>query len=181
MLAAVAAMLACALVIVRPWGGTESALAQTRAMLHFQYVKDGNVPTTGKPAREALEALAVRAEQQPEPGSGPIQRITLDGWWSAIGEGKGSSPAPSVVIPHRVQQYLLPDGKMRSVTGTGAPLDETGRLTDPLDADSDGPTTYDEIFDSEQDPNRPLTLPTDPASLRAQLILIGEEDEAESS
>lgn len=166
-LAAAACVIFALIVVVQPWGGTSTAVAQTPAMLHFANVRAGDIPPAGDPAGELLDDLAARAATLPEPADLPVQRVELDAWWASTAIGSEEAPTQSVLVPVKSVAYTFPNGERRAMEYRGEPLDADGR---PAQGDLDWlhlPPTTDDIFplDPVRGSDYPLSLPEDPAEL----------------
>lgn len=170
---AAAAAVVGALVVVDPFSSTtRTAVATTPAVLAFENVKDGDVPRSGEPARDELEALADLADDLPEPADLPNQHVVTEAWWSSTGDDGPGSMASSALVPVRLDSWFREDDTVRAVERRGTPLDDTGRVSTTEGDWVDQPATVDETFDSP-DPGAGYveTLSDDPAVLRDQLIV----------
>lgn len=171
LLLAVAAVLAIGLVVARPFTGSDSALAQTPAVLQIQDGGESVIDAADTPAAEELLRLADLAGAAPPPADGPVQLIVRDSWLLKTDEETGKAPATSVLVPVHSQQYFQPDGTIRTIERTGRPLGSDGQLTDTKGSWDDRPAESDETFQGpETGPEYPSTLSSDPAELAEQLV-----------
>lgn len=170
-LLAVAAVLAIGLVVARPFTGTDTALAQTPAILQ---IEDGGVSViaaASEPGSDELLRLAELARRAEPPADGPVQRTIRDSWLLKTDNETGKAPARSVLVPVHWQQFFQPDGTVRTIERRGHPLDSDGRLTDQTGRWSNEQPASDETFPGpETGPEYPSTLSTDPAKLARQLV-----------
>lgn len=172
----IAAAIAIVLIVIQPGMKPNEAMARTPALAKFQFGDDFGKPTSDKPARFALDALAARASRQGSSASGPIQLTVRDAWFLSTDEPKPGQSGSSVLIPTLTEQYANPDGTIRAIERRGRPLNHSGQVTGKVGSWSNLPPVSDNTFDGpDAGPNYPETLSTEPAKLATQLI----QDEAE--
>jgi hypothetical protein len=172
---AAACALATALVLVRPWSGSDPAYARTPAMLHLQDDGEALLSVPGSSATRMFAELADRAERQPAPKNAPVQLIGRSSWLLSTDEGKKNEPGRSVIVPVASLQYFQPDGTVRTIEHRSQPLDRDGRLTDKVGQWSKSRSKSDETFEGpDMGPRYADRLPLDTSSLARQLI----DDEA---
>lgn len=175
-LVAVACVLAAVLVVIRPWTGSEPAIAaRTPAMLSLHDSGEGLLSAAGTVATDELAVLADRAELQPAPASAPVQLIGRSSWLLSTDEGEPGAIGKSVVVPTVSLQYYQADGTVRVIERRSHPLDRDGRLTESIGQWSKTPSRTDETFDGpEVGPRYADELSLKPRALERSMI----DDEA---
>ncbi|MET0449563.1 MAG: hypothetical protein ABW004_14205 [Aeromicrobium sp.] len=167
-----AAGLAVALVVVRPFAGSDTASAATTPAI--LKIRDGgrsvlNQPSV--PASDELRRLAGLAARKTPVTRGPVQLIERSSWFLTIDEATGKAPAKSVLVPVNSEQYFQADGTVRSIERRGSPLDSKGLVTDAEGSWNDVDPTTDETFDGpENGPDYADSLSDDPTELAEQLV-----------
>lgn len=158
-----------AVVVIAPWSGQQSAMAQTPPLLHFSKVKAAEVSRGGEPAGGLLNELAAQVEGMPQPAWAPVQRIELDAWWSATDPADGSTTAHFVLVPRRLEVYQFPNGERRAIERRGEPLDRSGRVSEQNGSWDDVPLDSDETTDNDLGAAYADDLPTELEKLRQHL------------
>ena len=162
-------VVAIAILVMVPGPGPQPAAAQTPPMLTFSLVDAPDLQSGGEPARDALLALAERANQQPAPERLPVQRITAEAWWTSTDPADASSGPRTVLVPRHLEVYQFADGSRRSIERRGAAIDAQGRVTDEPGSWNNVSPTTDETFTNDLGTDYPATLADTVAGLRRQL------------
>lgn len=164
-------------------GGTGGTIVQTHPPEHRAFIGltppmakfqlaarvEPSKPLVGQDPTSALETLAAIAEQQPQPGSGPIQQVVVDGWFLTGQAAKGTgTAAPSTLVPTITHQYFLPDGRVRQIEQRGQPLEQGGLITQP--PVGTGKSTDETFRGPAQGPSYARELPIEPGRLISKLI-----------
>lgn len=168
-LAAAAVLVAVFVVVGHPGGQGYVAQAGTPRLLALKGVEPGTLPASGGSAGETLHELAARALDLRYDSAQPVQLVVVDSWFSESVDEAGGEAARSILRSVQRESYFLPDDTFRSIERRGAPLDQNGRVTVPIE--TEGPSLTDESF-SSPDPGAdyPESLPTEPAALRDALL-----------
>lgn len=166
-----AAVLAVALVVIRPFTGSDTATASTPAVLTIRDGGGSVVDHASVAGSDELARLAALAARGTSGTAGAVQLTVRSSWLLATDERTGKAPARSVLVPVNSEQYFQSDGTVRTIERRGSPLDSDGFLTDAQGSWSDVEPTTDETFDGpEEGPDYPASLSKDPSTLAGQLV-----------
>jgi hypothetical protein len=166
------AMIATLVLVVVPNGSVNTAHADRPPLLEFDGVPAGEVPSTGRPARDALELLAMKASQQQAlPQDGDVQFINVAGWWTSSVEEPNSTRMITTGWTVSNQRYLYPDSSLRSIERRGTHLQQNGQLAEHYEKWRNRPSRSDSLLsESSPDPQHLETLPTNVNDLAEALI-----------